>query len=158
MGLGDGDSLTGVGVLVLALAAFWLIVAVITAVMAAHRLRQARSVLLAVRAMQTLLASTPARPMAVHPDGTVEIDARLVREWGFANSPSKLSDLAGEDRGLATEDINRLDELVRGAALSGGSIQSQVHLAGSGRVMEVRGAPAQPRPGAEQLRHQLRDQ
>ncbi|HET7708457.1 MAG TPA: ATP-binding protein [Sphingomicrobium sp.] len=142
MGLGDAYRLSDGGMPILLLAAFWLIVAVVAALMATRRLRQARSILSSARTMAGLLASTPARPMLVRPAGGIEMDARLVRELGFAAPPARLGDLAGKDEGLLPEELERIEELVRTAVLSGGTLQCQVRLAGSGRVMEVRGAPA----------------
>ena len=147
MGLGDTTELTGAGTLVLALAAFWLILAAAIAIFASKRLGRARSILAAARSMAGLLDATPARPMAVRLDGSVDVDERLLRELGFDRAPGRLSDLSAEDRGIASDDLANLEALIRDAAQSGSTLQCQVHLAGSGRVMEVRGAPAQaPEP------------
>ena len=152
MGLGDANNLNVPGMLVLALAAFWLLIAIVVAVLATRRLKQARTVLSAARTMAGLLASTPARPMVVKPSGTIEIDARLSRELGFDSTPSRLADLCRDDAGVVADDCARLQELVQTAALSGATIQCQVRLAGSGRMMEIRGAPAQaPEPAGTML-------
>ena len=152
MGPGDASSLSNAGALVLALAAFWLMVAIIVAAVAARKLKQARSVLSAARSMAGLLASTPARPMAVKPGGALEVDERLARELGFDRPPTKLADLSTEQAGLVASDLAMLDEQVQAAALSGANLQCQVHLVGSGRVMEVRGAPANaPEPPGTML-------
>jgi signal transduction histidine kinase len=152
MGLGDTNNLNVPGMLVLALAAFWLLIAIVVAVLATRRLKQARTVLSAARTMAGLLSSTPARPMVVKPSGTIEIDARLSRELGFDSTPSRLADLCRDDAGVVADDFARLQELVQAAALSGGIIQCQVRLAGSGRMMEIRGAPAQaPEPAGTML-------
>ena len=143
MGPGDANGLNAAGVLVLGLAAFWLVLATAIAAVATRRLGQARSVLAAARSMAGLLNATPARPIAVRADGNVEIDARLLRELGFERPPKKLADLSGEDRGFVAGDLARLQQRVVEAALSGTTVQCQVHLAGSGRVMEIHGAPAQ---------------
>ena len=133
--------------LVLGLAAFWLVLAAAIAILASRRLRQARSVLSAARSMAGLLNATPARPIAVRADGSIEVDPRLLRELGFEQPPRKLMDLAGEDRGVVAGDLAQLQQRVAEAALSGTAVQGQIHLAGSGRVMEVHGAPAQsPEP------------
>ena len=152
MGLGDANNLNVPGMLVLALAAFWLLIAIVVAVLATRQLKQARTVLSAARTMSGLLASTPARPMVVRPSGTIEIDARLSRELGFDGTPTRLADLSLDDAGVVADDYARLQELVRTAALSGATIQCQVRLAGSGRMMEIRGAPAQaPEPAGTML-------
>jgi signal transduction histidine kinase len=152
MGLGVGDSLDRIDALVLALAAFWFIAAITVAAFAARRLRQARSVLGAARSLAGLLGAAPARPMVVRPDGKLEVDERLVRELGFAVAPARLSDLSAEEVGLVAGDLALLEARIGVASQSGGSVQCQVHLAGSGRVMEVRGAPAPaPEPAGSML-------
>ena len=80
MGLGDSISLSNMDLLALALAGFWLLLATALAIIASRRLRQARSVTAASRAMRDLLEATPARPMLVRTDGAIEIDVRVAIE------------------------------------------------------------------------------
>jgi hypothetical protein len=125
-----------------ALAALWIVIAAALAIVAARRLRDATSVISAARSLQNLLQLSPGRPLVVLPDGSIETDERLLREIGIENAPKRLSGLAGEERGLVAEDLAELERQVRDAAISGGKVECQVRVAVSGRVLDVRGAPA----------------
>ncbi|HET9458648.1 MAG TPA: PAS-domain containing protein [Sphingomicrobium sp.] len=128
--------------IVAALAALWILVGVVVSVIAARRLGEARTVISAARSLKDLLELSPARPLVVRPDGTVEADSRLLRELGIEKAPKALTGLAGQDQGLAAEDVERLVETVREAALTGERVQLQARVSGSGRVLDIRGAPA----------------
>jgi signal transduction histidine kinase len=125
-----------------ALAALWIVVAAAVSIIAARRLRDATRVISAARSLQNLLQLSPGRPLVVLPDGTIEADERLLREIGIERVPKRLAGFAGEDRGLVAEDLAELEKQVREAAISGGQIQCLVRVAESGRVLDVRGAPA----------------
>jgi len=130
------------GVLAAALAALWILIAAILSIMAARRLRAASGVLSAARSLQTLLDLSPGRPLVVRADGSIETDARLLREIGIDKLPRDLKALAGTDRGLVAVDVETLAAQLREASMSGSQLQCQVRVAGSGRVFDVRGAPA----------------
>jgi signal transduction histidine kinase len=132
------------GLIAVALAALWILVAGAIAVHSARRLRQAERIVAAAKSLESLLELSPCRPLVVRPDSTIEIDRRLARELGFEEAPARLAELAGDERGLVAEDVDSLSESVREAAISGGSVQHQVRIAGSGRVLDVRGGPAPP--------------
>jgi signal transduction histidine kinase len=125
-----------------ALAALWIVIAAALSVIAARRLRDATRVISAARSLQSLLQLSPGRPLVVLSDGTIEIDERLLREIGIERAPKRLAGLAGGGRGLVAEDLAELEKQVRDATISGGQIQCLVRVAGSGRVLDVRGAPA----------------
>ena len=134
----------GTVVAVIAVAAFWIIVAAILSLLAARRLRRAEAVIGAARSIGSLLAVAPARPLIVRTDGAIEPDPILLREIGVEGDPAHLSDLAGQSSGLDAADLDALASDVAAAALAGGRIERQVRIAGSGRVLDVRGAPAPP--------------
>nr|WP_294169361.1 PAS domain-containing sensor histidine kinase [uncultured Sphingomonas sp.] len=125
-------------------AGLWLVIAVTLSILAARRMRRAHGVLEAARSLSALLAAGPARPLLVNPDGTVETDDGLVRELGLERMPARIEELASGGRGLEPDDLAALTERIRTAALSGGRIEQSVAIAGSARVLEVRGAPAPP--------------
>ncbi len=124
------------------LAVLWLAMAVVMTLMAARRFRLAEQVLDAARANAALLELTPARPLVVRPDQRIEADAQLVRDLGLHGTPSRLSDLTGNDSGIAAEDLQALAEDVEAARVSAARISRKVRANGSGRVFEVRGGPA----------------
>ena len=137
---------------VVAVAAFWIIVAAILSLLAARRLRRANAVIGAARSIASLLAVAPARPLIVRTDGGIEPDPILLREIGVEGEPARLGDLAGQSNGLDAADLDALASEVAGAALSGSRIERQVRIAGSGRVLDVRGAPAPaPAPAGTML-------
>ncbi len=131
-------------VIAAALAALWILIAAALSIVAARRIRDAGKVIGAARSLQNLLELSPGRPLVVRGDGTIEADARLVREIGLEKAPRALDELSGDERGLVAEDVAALADLVRNSAISGEKLQSQVRVAGSGRVLDVRGAPAPP--------------
>ena len=130
------------GMIAAALAALWIVIAAALSIVAARRLRDATNVISAARSLQNLLQLSPGRPLVILPDGTIEADERLLREIGIEKAPKRLAALAGDDRGLIAEDLAELEKQVRDARISGGTIQCQVRVAESGRVLDVRGAPA----------------
>jgi signal transduction histidine kinase len=136
------DAIATTGVIAVALAALWILVAGALAIHSARRLRQAERVVSAAKSLESMLDLSPGRPLVVRPDSTVEIDRRLLREIGFGEAPKTLVELAGEDKGFVAEDIEALVASVREASISGGTVQGQVRIAGSGRVLDVRGGPA----------------
>ncbi|NUT01799.1 MAG: PAS domain-containing protein [Sphingomonas sp.] len=136
--------------LALAIAGLWLAIAGGLLVLAARRIREANKVIAAATSMASLLDVAPARPLLVRPDGSIEADARLLRELGLDKDVRKLRDLGGSESGLAADDLDMLEAAVQGAALSGTLIVQQFRAAGSNRVFEVRGGPAPPpeQPGS----------
>ena len=131
-----------------ALALFWLAIAAAIAVLAARRFRLAEEVLGAARANATLLELTPARPLVIRADQKIEADTQLVRELGLGDTPTRLSDLVGNDGGLTPDDLDALKEDIEAARVSAGRIARKVRASGSGRVFEVRGGPAPLSPPA----------
>ncbi len=135
-------SLAATSVIAAALAALWIVIAAALSIVAARRLREATNIISTARSLQALLDLSPGRPLVVRSDGTIETDLRLLREIGIDKPPRELSGLAGEDRGLIAEDVEALSRQLRDAAIAGDNLQSQVRVAGSGRVLDVRGGPA----------------
>jgi len=130
------------GVIAAALAALWILIAAALSIVAARRIRDASTVLSAARSLQNLLDLSPGRPLVVRADGSVEVDSRLLRELGFDKPPRNLAGLAGTDNGLEPDDLARLEALIAKSALSGETFECQARVGGSGRVLDVRGAPA----------------
>lgn len=129
---------------ILALGLLWLAIAVALAARAARRLRLAEQVLGAARANATLLELAPARPLLVRPDERIEIDPLLLRDLGLKSEPKTVSDLAGNDSGIAADDLDGLKADIEAARVSAGRLSRTVHGCGSSRVFEVRGGPAPP--------------
>jgi signal transduction histidine kinase len=125
-----------------ALAVVWILIAGALSVIAARRIRDASTVISAARSLQSLLDLSPGRPLVVRADGQIEADQRLLREIGIDKQPARLTDLAGEEHGLVGEDVDALAAQVTQSAVSGERLLGQVRVCGSGRVLDVRGAPA----------------
>jgi signal transduction histidine kinase/PAS domain-containing protein len=139
--MGTG-ALPWISVVVVALGLLWLIVAAAISIIAARRFRLAESVLEAARANATLLALTPARPLLVRPDQKIEADAQLLRDLGLRTQPRVLSDLVGNDSGIAPDDLDLLRADVETARMSAGRVSRRLRAHGSPRVFDVRGGPA----------------
>jgi signal transduction histidine kinase len=130
------------GAIAVALAALWIVIAAALSIVAARRVKDAATVLTAARSLQNLLELSPARPLVVRGDGSVEADPRLLREIGIERQPKSLSEVGADGHGLVAEDVELLAVRVRQSAMSGERIECQVRVSGSGRVLDVRGAPA----------------
>ena len=138
------NEISGAGWIAVALAALWIVVAVAVSIAAARRVRRASAVLASARSMASLLDVAPARPLLVHPDGRIDLDPRLQRELGLGHAPARLADLAGDNIGIESDDLEGLIGEVEVAALAGGKVERKVRAAGTRRVFAVRGGPAPP--------------
>ena len=135
---------SGTATVVIILAAFWVAIAALLLIMATRRIARANAVLASARTTAALLRAAPARPLLVHADGKVEIDSNLRRDLGLEQPPERLDDMASGDTGIRAEDLDALKAEITAAAIGGPPIERQVHIAGSGRVLEVRGGLAGP--------------
>lgn len=94
--------------------------------------------------LATLLASAPAAPIIVHPDGRLEAADRLAKWLGKARVPHFASELTAPDGGLEPEDAAALATEIASAQRAGKSFSLAVRGLGSSRLLLVRGAPAGP--------------
>ncbi|MDQ3074881.1 MAG: PAS-domain containing protein [Pseudomonadota bacterium] len=122
----------------------WVAIAAALAILAGRRIRRAHGVVDAARQLRALLDATPARPLIVRPDGSIEIDPRLQRDLGFGDTPTRFDQLKGEGLGLVADDLAVLTADLKLATLDAKPLRRMVRLAASDRVVEVRGAPAAP--------------
>ena len=134
---------------IIVIAAIWVVIASVLAILAAKRLRRAQSVLDAARTMRSLLDAAPARAMLVHPDDKVEVDSQLLRELGLSSAPKRLTDLAGDDSGFDRSDLDALAADLADVRLGGPPMRRQLRLAGRDRAVELRAAlaPTPSKPG-----------
>ncbi len=141
---------TGTATVVIILAAFWVAIAALLLIMAARRTARANAVLASARSTAALLRAAPARPLLVQADGRIDVDSLLLRDLGLDNAPDKLDGLAGGEKGIRADDVEALKADIAAAAIGGPAIERQVRIAGSDRVLEVRGglAGAPHEPGA----------
>ncbi|QDP18739.1 sensor histidine kinase [Sphingomonas xanthus] len=138
---------------IIVLAAIWVAIAAVMAVMAARRLRRAEAVIGSARTMRAMLEAAPARAALIAPDGKVELDAGLLRELGLKELPASFTELGDEGAGFEPDDVEALGQAIDALRLGAAPIQRQVRLAGRDRMMEVRGAlaPAPAKPGTALL-------
>jgi len=129
-----------------ALALLWVGIGAATAILAARRFRLAQQVLDAARANARLLEMMPARPALVRPDGRIDIDGQFLRDLGLEVRPARLTELAGNDSGIASEDLDALAADIEVAKTSAGRVSRSVRAIGPARVFDVRGGPAAGEP------------
>jgi signal transduction histidine kinase len=129
-----------------ALALLWVGIGAAIAILAARRFRLAQQVLDAAQANARLLEMMPARPAMIRPDGRIDIDDQLLRDLGLEARPARLAELAGDDSGIASEDLDALAADIEAAQTSAGRVSRSVRANGSARVFEVRGGPAPGEP------------
>ena len=132
---------------IIVIAALWVAIAALLSIMAVRRIRRAQNLIGVAQDYRSLLDATPARPLVVLPDGRIEADRQLLRDLGLKNSPKKLQGLAAEGSGMEPDDLAHLQGQMSAAALGGKPVRAQVRIQGSGRILDVRGAPA-PSPAA----------
>ena len=133
---------SGTATVVIILAAFWVAIAALLLIMAIRRTARANAILASARSTAALLRAAPARPLLVHRDGRVEIDSHLQRDLGLAEEPQTIDQLAGKDSGIRRDDLEGLKADIAAAAIGGPPVERQVRVAGSDRVLEVRGGLA----------------
>jgi signal transduction histidine kinase len=133
---------SGTATVVIILAAFWVAIAALLLIMAIRRTARANAILASARSTSALLRAAPARPLLVHRDGKVEIDSHLQRDLGLAEEPKTIDQLAGQDSGIRPDDLEGLKADIAAAAIGGPPVERQVRVAGSDRVLEVRGGLA----------------
>jgi signal transduction histidine kinase len=133
---------SGTATVVIILAAFWVAIAALLLIMAIRRTARANAILASARSTAALLRAAPARPLLVHRDGRVEIDTHLQRDLGLGEEPERIDQLAGKDSGILAGDLEALQADIAAAAIGGPPVERQVRVAGSDRVLEVRGGLA----------------
>ncbi|WP_118857298.1 PAS domain-containing sensor histidine kinase [Sphingomonas mesophila] len=138
----------GLGTIVAILAAFWVAIAAVLMIVAGRRVARAAALADSARSVSALLRALPARPLLVHPDGRIEADRLLQRDLGLDSLPTDLDALAQDGGGLERDDLAALIGDIQSAALGGAPVARQARIAGSSRVVEVRGglAPAPYKP------------
>jgi signal transduction histidine kinase len=129
-------------VIAIALAALWILVAAGLSLVAARRLRLAQGVLGAAHANARLLEISPARPLLVRSDGSIETDSHLVRELGLKSAPRMVAELRGNDSGIVADDLAFLTAEIESARASASRLAAKVRVAGTSRVFDIRGGPA----------------
>jgi signal transduction histidine kinase len=132
----------GTATVVIILAAFWVAIAALLLIMASRRIARANAVLASARSAAALLRAAPARPLLVHRDGKVEIDSHLQRDLGLEQAPARIDDLSTDQAGIRAADLEALKADIAETAIGGPPIERQVRVAGSERVLEVRGGLA----------------
>ena len=132
----------GLGTIVTILAALWVAIAIVLTLIAWRRLSRASALVASARSIASLLRSVPARPLLVHPDGSIEADSLLQRDLGLAEPPATLEALAQDGSGLDRQDLAELRGDIKSASLGGPPVARQARIAGSSRVVEVRGGIA----------------
>ncbi|MDO7835311.1 PAS-domain containing protein [Sphingobium sp. HBC34] len=94
--------------------------------------------------LAVLMASAPAAPVIIHPDGRLEAADRLAKWLGKPRVPTFASELTDADGGLEPEDAAALAREIASAQRAGKSFALPVRGQGSSRLLLVRGAPAGP--------------
>jgi hypothetical protein len=133
---------SGTATVVIILAAFWVAIAALLLIMAARRIARANAVLASARSAAALLRAAPARPLLVHRDGSVEIDTHLQRDLGLEQVPARIDELSADETGIRAADLEALKADIAETSIGGPPIERQVRVAGSERVLEVRGGLA----------------
>jgi signal transduction histidine kinase len=103
---------------------------------AARRLRAQSSFL------RDLFRASPSRPLLMGPDGSLELDSRLARELGLPSNLASLDDLVAAGSGIEPASLDWLRQALAQTAVSGKPVEGSIKLAGSPRLLDVRGGPA----------------
>ena len=130
---------------ILGLALVWVGIAAIVAIVLARRMRMAQSVLDVARENAALLRQSPARPILVRPDDSIDIDPELARSLGLEQHRARLDDLSREGAGIDAEGLAALKAALGESRATAAAMALTVRATGSSRVFEIRGelAPEQ---------------
>jgi signal transduction histidine kinase len=129
------------GTLLLAsLAGVWLALALAATLIGLRKAARADRVLAEARTIADLLAGSPALPVLVHSDDTIDADPRI-RGWlGLDQVPTRLDDLAGEP-GFPAADHAQLIDAVAVTRASAKTVTLALRAAGGARIFTVRTEP-----------------
>ena len=129
----------GKAVLAGGLLALWMLGAT-WAVITGLRMRRAAAFASAESArLAALIASAPALPLMVRPDGRIEGPERLADWLGLVRLPNFITDLAGADAGLSEVDAAELARDVAAAQRAAKAFERTVRAVGSDRTLIIRG-------------------
>lgn len=95
--------------------------------------------------MRGLLDASPALPVIVATDDSIEATPRLADWLGLVGVPRSIDELGDAERGLAPSDLRLLADDIGAARSAGRSFARAVRAQGSSRTLMLRGGPA---PGA----------
>src|SRR5690606_38528176 len=118
--------------------AVWLVLA------AQGRARRSRAARITARRLTRMIDDSPAVPLLVKADGKIEGPERLAAWLGLPSLPDYLSELDGEDAGLAADDLEQLRDAVRKTQKTAAPFRMVVTPKGSGKSLAVRGHLADP--------------
>jgi signal transduction histidine kinase len=139
------------------LLAAWTVAAAWAVLAARARQRRAEASARLARRLGRMVDDAPALPMVVRADGRIEGPPRLAGWFGFAAMPGYLSELdasaQGTDRGLNEYQLSQLSDAVRRTQKTAAPFNLTLSLAGTGKVLAVRGHLANPQisPGGAAL-------
>ncbi len=91
---------------------------------------------------RALIEASPAMPLLVYGDGSVQGSPRLQQALGLSVPLARLESLGGSGDGLAPEDVETLTALARTTAATGAPFTMRVRAQASSRLLRVQGGPA----------------
>jgi signal transduction histidine kinase len=125
--------------LIAVIAALWLAVAVAATIRGNRIAASAEGLIERANWLDRLIASAPAIPLSVAPDGSIELPPRLADWLGLTMNRLRLAALTDKDCGLAAEELEKLVTDVATAATTGATVSRVVHVIGSNRALKVEG-------------------
>ncbi|HEX8534449.1 MAG TPA: ATP-binding protein [Allosphingosinicella sp.] len=120
----------------------WLALGLWATLRASRRSSSARAGELEGLRSRALVEASPAMPLLVFADGSVETSKRLEQTLGLSASPSRLDRLGGSGEGLSEADLETLASLVRASAATGAPFTMRARAEGSSRLLRIEGGPA----------------
>lgn len=121
------------------LLAGWTFAAAALILGARDRARQARGARAAARRLGKMVEHSPAIPLLVKGDGSIEGPERLAAWLGLERLPGFLSELRSGEGGLSDHDLNQLHEAVRRTQRTAAPFHMHVTLGGSHRSLALWG-------------------
>ena len=126
------------------LMAGWTIAAAVLMLSARAKVEAARSSRNAGRRLGRMIEQSPAIPMLVKSDGSIEGSERLAAWLGLESLPGFLSELTAPDGGLLQTDLDRLREAVRHTQKTAAPFRMELTPRGARRSLALRGQHADP--------------
>ena len=124
------------------LCGIWLALAVWATIRAARRSKSVTVSQADISRSRALLENSPAMPLLVGVDGSIEAPPRLEQVLGLPSRPARLEELSAHGNGLASDDLEALTDCIRNCVSTAARFSTMARAQGSRAPWK--GGPGRP--------------